>query len=82
MALTDINKSEDTGKYDQRNHFLWIKNPDELICKDSKHTTKKHLCNRCFQSFTSEKTLSYHRDHCYGLGEALQKINLPTKGKK
>ncbi|RHZ44627.1 hypothetical protein Glove_715g4 [Diversispora epigaea] len=22
MALTDINKSEDTGKYDQRNHFL------------------------------------------------------------
>ena len=56
MALTDINKAEDTGKYGQRNHFLWIKNPDGLICKDTKHNDKKHLCNRCFQSFTSENT--------------------------
>src|SRR5271170_194436 len=63
MALTDINKSKDTGKYGQRNHFLWIKNPDGLVHKDSKHNDKKHLCNRCFQSFTSEKTLSYHQDH-------------------
>src|SRR6185436_15605364 len=47
MALTDIIKAEDTGKYGQKNHFLWIKNPNGL-----KHNDKKHLCNRCFQSFT------------------------------
>src|SRR5271170_1282775 len=47
MALTDINKAEDNGKYSQKNHFLWIKNSDGLVFKDSKHTTKKHLCNRC-----------------------------------
>lgn len=30
MALTDITKSEE-GKYGQKNHFLWIKNPDGLV---------------------------------------------------
>ena len=50
MALTDINKAEDTGKYSQRNHFLWIKNPDGLIFKDTKHNGKKYLCYKCFQS--------------------------------
>src|SRR5438128_2520236 len=50
MTLTDINKAEDTGKYSQRNHFLWIKNPDGLIFKDTKHNGKKYLCYKCFQS--------------------------------
>ena len=81
MALTDIIKAEDTGKYGQKNHFLWIKNPDGIVFKDSKHNGKKYLCNRCFQSFPTESSLSYHIDHCYGLGEAPQKITMPTEGK-
>ncbi|CAJ0639815.1 1510_t:CDS:1, partial [Entrophospora sp. SA101] len=79
MALTDVNKSEDTGKYGQRNHFLWIKNKDGLIRKDTKHNDKKYLCNRCFQGFPSENTRDYHQDHCYGLGEAPQVVTLPKK---
>ncbi|CAG8830537.1 22932_t:CDS:1, partial [Cetraspora pellucida] len=36
MALTDITKSKD-DKYRQRNHFLWIKNLDGLVFKDTAH---------------------------------------------
>ena len=79
MALTDITKSED-DKYGQKNHFLWIKNPEGLVYKDNANKVKKHLCNRCFQSFQSEKSLIYHQEHCFGLGEATQRVTLPTKG--
>ncbi|GBC00971.1 hypothetical protein RclHR1_40150001 [Rhizophagus clarus] len=44
MAITDITKSEE-GKYGQKNHFLWVKNPDRLVYKDNAHKVKKHLCN-------------------------------------
>ncbi|CAG8468425.1 2010_t:CDS:10 [Cetraspora pellucida] len=36
MAFTDITKSED-DKYRQKNHFLWIKNYDGLVFKNTKH---------------------------------------------
>ena len=81
MALTDINKSSDTGKYGQRNHFLWIKNVDGLVFKDTKHNGKKYLCYKCTLSFGSEKSRDYHKDHCYGLGEAPQKVEMPIKDK-
>ncbi|GBC54019.2 hypothetical protein GLOIN_2v1820840 [Rhizophagus irregularis DAOM 181602=DAOM 197198] len=80
MALTDITKS-DEGKYGQKNHFLWIKNPDALIYKDTSHKGKKHLCNRCFQSFPSSKSLTNHQEWCFGLGESPQRVELPVKGK-
>src|SRR6185436_736981 len=81
MALTDINKSSDTGKYGQRNHFLWIKNVDGLVFKDTKHNGKKYLCYKCTLSFGSEKSRDYHKYHCYGLGEAPQKVEMPIKDK-
>ncbi|GBB90380.1 hypothetical protein RclHR1_01730028, partial [Rhizophagus clarus] len=79
MALTNITKSEEE-KYRQKNHFLWIKNPNGLVFKDTAHHGEKHLCNRCFQSFSSENTLVHHQEHCFGLGEATQRVNLPVKG--
>ncbi|GBB96236.1 hypothetical protein RclHR1_27070004 [Rhizophagus clarus] len=78
MALTDITKSKE-GKYGQKNHFLWIKNPDGLVYKDNAYKVKKHLCNRCFQSFTSEKSLDHHQEWCFGLGEAPQRVTMPVK---
>ena len=48
LDLTDINKNNKTGKYEQKNHFLWIKNPSRLIYRDSTHKAKKYLCDRCF----------------------------------
>ena len=78
MALTDITKSE-KGKYGQKNHFLWIKNPDGLVYKDNAHKVKKHLCNQCFQSFPSIKSLDYHQQWCFGLGEAPQRVTMPVK---
>jgi hypothetical protein len=79
MALTDITKS-DQGKYGQKNHFLWIKNPNALVYKDTAHHGKKHLCNKCFQSFPSPKSLDYHLEGCPGLGGTLQRVELPIKG--
>ena len=54
LALTDIIKSEDTDKYGQKNHFLWIKNINGLVSRDTAHKEKRHLCRRCTFSFPSE----------------------------
>src|SRR3954454_3421285 len=78
MALTDITKSEDK-KYGQKNHFLWIKNPDGLVYEDTAHKEKKHLCNGCFRSWPSKNTLEYHLSSYPGLGEAPQLVTLPIK---
>ena len=51
LALTDIIKSEDTDKYGQKNHFLWVKNYNGLVYGDTAHKEKKHLCRRCTHSF-------------------------------
>jgi len=51
-----------------------------LVYKDNAKKVKKYLCNRCFHSFQSEKSLAYHQKHCFGLGEATQRVELPTKG--
>ena len=77
MALSDTTKTD--GKYGIKNHFLWIKNPNSLVFKDTTHKCKKYLCNRCFQSWTSEKSLAHHQKWCFGLGEAPQKIIMPIK---
>src|SRR5213075_1562071 len=78
MALTDITKSEDE-KYGQKNHFLWIKNPDGLVYEDTAYKEKKHLCNGCFRSWPSKNALEYHLSSCSGLGEAPQVVTLPIK---
>jgi hypothetical protein len=79
MALSDTVKTND--KYGIKNHFLWIKDPDKLVFKDTAHKCKKYLCNRCFQSFPTEKSLAYHQNWCFGLGKASQKIVMPEKDK-
>ncbi|GET00114.1 hypothetical protein GLOIN_2v1480811 [Rhizophagus clarus] len=66
LALTNIVKSEDTDKYGQKNHFLWIKNIDRLLYGDTAHKEKKHLCRRCTITFPSKKSLDHHREHCFG----------------
>src|SRR5260364_295217 len=53
MALTDITKSED-NKYGQKNHFLWIKNLDGLVFKNTAHHGKKYICRKCTISWPSE----------------------------
>ena len=79
MALTDITKSED-NKYGQKNHFLWIKNHNGLVFKNTKHHGKRYLYNRCEISCPSKKSLDIHQEHCFGWGEDCQKVNLPVKG--
>ena len=74
-----MDKSDD-DKYAQKNHFLWIKNDDGLVFKDTKHHGKRYLCNRCTISWPSEKSRNYHQEHCLGLGEDCQRVDLPTKG--
>jgi hypothetical protein len=81
LALTNIIKSEDGDKYGQKNHFLWIKNPSRLIYKDTAHKEKKHLCDGCFQSFPSEKSLVHYIEWCPGIHEETpQRVTMPVKG--
>ncbi|CAH1767592.1 11897_t:CDS:1, partial [Entrophospora sp. SA101] len=93
MALSKVKKIVDNkenlisnidreGKYGSKTHFLWIKNPDKLAFKDSKHTTKKFICDGCFISFTTETGCNNHKDSCPGLGEAPQVVTMPKKGGK
>ncbi|CAG8614742.1 3281_t:CDS:2, partial [Scutellospora calospora] len=78
MALTDITKSKD-DKYGQKNHFLWIKNINGLVFKDTAHHGKRYICKKCTISWPSEKSLAYHQKHCFGLGEATQRVKLLIK---
>ncbi|RIA93135.1 hypothetical protein C1645_819763 [Glomus cerebriforme] len=81
ITLTDIIKSENGDKYGQKNYFLWIKNPSRLIYGDTEHKEKKHLCDGCFQSFSSEKSLDHHIEWCPGIHEnAPQRVAMPVKG--
>ncbi|GET49882.1 hypothetical protein GLOIN_2v1820840 [Rhizophagus irregularis DAOM 181602=DAOM 197198] len=80
MALTDITKS-DEGKYGQKNHFLWIKNPDALIYKDTSHKGKEASLQSVLPKLPSSKSLTNHQEWCFGLGESPQRVELPVKGK-
>ncbi|CAG8657722.1 10276_t:CDS:2, partial [Ambispora leptoticha] len=78
-------KSVIANKNYNRQHIIYFialtdftKNEDDIY--DTKYHSKKHLCNRCFQSWSSENTLAYHQEHCFGLGEATQRVNLSVKG--
>ena len=59
MALTDITKSEE-NKYKQKNHFLWIKNINGLVYRDTAHHSKRYICKKCTISWLSKKSLAYH----------------------
>src|SRR5260364_278383 len=79
MALTDITKSKD-DKYGQKNHFLWIKNLNGLLFKDTAHHGKKYPYHGCTQTSPTEKALIYHQEWCPGIhGEAPQKVTLPIE---
>ncbi|CAG8475523.1 11073_t:CDS:2, partial [Scutellospora calospora] len=77
MALIDITKSKD--KYEQKNHFFWIKNLDGLVNGDTAHHGKRYLCRKYTISLPSEKAFANHFEHCLRLGEATQKVKLPIK---
>src|SRR5439155_25341248 len=80
MALTDIIKSEE-DKYCQKNHFLWIKNINGLLFKDTAHHGKKYPCHGCTQTSPTEKALLKHQEWCPGIyEEAPQKVTLPIEG--
>ncbi|CAG8808468.1 14619_t:CDS:2, partial [Cetraspora pellucida] len=78
MALTDITKSKN-DKYGQKNHFLWIKNINRLLFKDTAHHGKRYICKKCTISWPSEKSLAYHQKHCFSLEEATQRVKLSIK---
>ena len=75
IALTNITKSKE-DKYRQKNHFLWIKNINGLVYRDTAHHSKRYICKRCTISWPSEKSLAYYQKHCFGLGEATQEVKL------
>jgi hypothetical protein len=81
LTLTDITKDNETDKYGQKNHFLWIKNPSRLIYGDNAHKEKKYLCDGCTISWSSEKSLEHHLEWCPGIHEnAPQRVAMPVKG--
>ena len=81
LALTDITKDDETGKYEQKDYFFWIKNINRLISKDTAHNGKKYLCDRCTISWSSEKSLEYHLEWYLGIHEnAPQRVTMPVKG--
>src|SRR2546428_6019877 len=48
-------------------HFIWVKDIEKLLFKDSAHKAKKHFCNKCTQTFTCKQKLDTHQDWCYKL---------------
>jgi len=75
IALSEIaGKVED---FKVKHHFIWVKDIEKLLFKDSAHKAKKHFCNKCTQTFTCKQKLDTHQDWCYKLDNVLQKVTLP-----
>ncbi|MEN0016512.1 MAG: DNA polymerase, partial [Bacteroidota bacterium] len=59
-------------------HYSWVKNPDRLFSRITKHDGKKHICYNCMQPFTSKKALKEHGVICQGYSEVATQVQMPA----
>jgi hypothetical protein len=62
-------------------HFVWIKNLSRLLSKQlSNHNNKCFVCERCFNSFTTDNLLQNHLRYCLKPNQCC--VKLPDETKK
>ena len=47
-----------------KSHDVYIKDFDRFMFNKTKFKCKKHFCKNCLQCFSSEKSLSGHKEDC------------------
>src|SRR5204863_5020393 len=75
IALSEV--VGETHNFKLKHHFIWIKNIEKLLYKDTEHKAKKHFCNKCTQTFSCKEKLDTHRVWCYGMDNTPQVVTLP-----
>ena len=68
---------EKAGKF----HYTWIKNLSRLLYNQSKHSEKKHFCERCLHGYSREDLLEDYKPECQGIGQTAVRVEMPEKGK-
>ena len=68
---------EKAGKF----HYTWIKDLNRLLHDQSKHTERKHFCERCLHGYTREDLLEAHKPECRGIGQTAVRVEMPEEGK-
>lgn len=77
----DLTNIEEVEEYLQKGHYVWIKNFNALMYRETKHHGKKHFCQSCFQNYHTAERLEKHMEDC-DLTETKQVVDMPAPGSK
>ena len=73
---------EDLNLFYYKNHICYIKVINSYLISNNKSNKRKHFCNRCLNSFLTQKKLDKHKYLCMKYDKRLEKITLPEEGSK
>ena len=73
MELLYIEEKEGEG---EKQHHVYIKDFNRLMCNFTKHKERKHFCMHCLQCFYSNDGLAKHKKDCIVIN-GVQAIGLP-----
>ena len=61
-------------------HYVLIKDFNKFMYNQTNHKERKHFCMYCLQCFSSEETLSKHKDNCITIN-GKQSVQMPEIGR-
>ena len=63
----------------EKSHYVWIKDFNKLMFRQTKYEGRKHFCRYCLQCFSKDDVLQKHIPNCLVINEE-QGIKMPEKG--
>ena len=56
--------------YENKSHYLYIKDFDRFMFHKTKNKNKKYFCKRCLQCFSSKNVVTEHKEICLSINGA------------
>ena len=73
---------ENLNLFYYKNHICYTKNLNSCLYSNNKSKKRKYFCNRCLNSFLTQKNLDKYKYLCIKYNKKLEKITLPEEGSK
>jgi hypothetical protein len=73
IALSELNGEITDFKF--KHHYIWVKDVNKLLYRDTAYKGKKHFCNKCTQTFPCKERLDTRCVWCYGIDNTPQKVH-------
>ena len=68
---------------DVKSHYLYIKDFNRFMLRQTKNKNKNYICKNCLQCFSSENVLTKHKEDCLSINGAesvrLEKVTIVFK---